>query len=111
MIVEVSANTEINFSPKTKEEKIVQNVRTILVTRKGSVPLDRDFGLTWEHIDKPISIARSLQQAEIIDAIEQYEPEATVQSVEWDDNITDAMEGILSPRVIISTGQEEEEDY
>ena len=27
---------------------LAQEIRTALATRKGSVPLDRDFGLSWE---------------------------------------------------------------
>ena len=32
---------------------LAQEIRTALATRKGSVPLDRDFGLSWELIDLP----------------------------------------------------------
>lgn len=109
MIYKVSLKDEINFAPATEEEQILQNIRTLLLTRKGSVPLDRDLGLTWEHIDKPLPVARSLQQAEIIELIEEREPRAKVESVEWEENVTDAMEGILTPSVYVSIGEEEEE--
>lgn len=109
MIYEVTLEDKVDFAPATEVAEILQNIRTILTTRQGTVPLDRGFGLTWEHIDKPLPIARSLQQAAIIEAIEQYEPRATVQSVEFDDNVTDAMEGILKPRVIVSIGDDEED--
>ena len=33
---------------------LAQEIRTALATRKGSVPLDRDFGLSWELIDLPL---------------------------------------------------------
>lgn len=45
----------ISFAPGTVAAEVLQNVRTILATRKGTVPLDRDFGLEWEHVDKPSS--------------------------------------------------------
>ena len=111
MIYEVTLDNEVDFAPVTEVDEILQNVRTILKIQQGTVPLDREFGLTWEHIDKPLPIARSLQQAAIIEAIEEYEPRATVQSVEFDNNVTDAMEGILKPRVIVSIGDDEEEDF
>ena len=46
-IVEIAATdpTHIAFAPRTPMEEIMQNVRTILTTRRGSIPLDRDFGM------------------------------------------------------------------
>ena len=46
----VSLDSDVNFAPETEVVEILQNVRTILATRKGSVPLDRDLdcpGSTW----------------------------------------------------------------
>lgn len=36
---------------------LAQEVRTLLATRKGSVPLDRDFGVDWSFVDSPVSAA------------------------------------------------------
>lgn len=44
---------------------LAQEIRTALATRKGSVPLDRDFGLSWELIDLPLPESRPLLVAEI----------------------------------------------
>lgn len=106
----VSLSNAVNFAPQNEVEEILQNVRTILTTRLGSVPLHRDFGTSWEHIDKPITVAQMLIQAEIIDAIEEFEPRAKVVSVEFENDTADFMEGILKPRVIISIGEDEEEE-
>lgn len=106
----VSLKNEVDFAPASEVEEILQNIRTILATRIGSVPLDRDLGLTWEHIDKPLPVAKSLQMAAIIEAIQEHEPRARVERVEFEDNGTDAMEGVLTPRVIVLIGNEEEED-
>ena len=43
----VTLSSQVDFAPSDEVREILQNVRTILSTRKGSVPLDRDFGLTW----------------------------------------------------------------
>ena len=66
----VELTAAVDFHPATETEEILQNVRTILATRVGSVPLDRGFGLTWEHVDKPYPVARSLMTAAVIEAIE-----------------------------------------
>lgn len=110
MKYQVSLNQEINFAPGTETEEILQNVRTILTTCVGSVPLHRDFGISWEHIDKPLPVARSLMQSAVIDAIEQFEPRATVESVTFEESTDDAMAGITRPCVIVSIGTDEEEE-
>lgn len=79
--------------------EIVQNVRTILTTLKGTVPLDRDFGLNAIFLDNPGPRAMALASAEIPGAVEQWEPRARVTSVEWVD--LDSMDGRLIPRVRI----------
>ena len=66
----VTLSSQVDFAPSDEVREILQNVRTILSTRKGSVPLDRDFGLTWAHIDKPMPVAKMLMRSEVIDAIE-----------------------------------------
>lgn len=107
----ITIDSTIDFAPSTETAEILQNVRTIISTRKGSVPLDRDFGISWEHLDKPLPVARSLMQADVIDAIEQYEPRAKVLSVEFEGGVEDELEGVLRPRVTINIGDEEEIEY
>lgn len=105
MNYEVTLDPKVSFDPVNEVAEILQNVRTILKTRLGSVPLDRDFGLTWEHIDKPLQVAQSLMRTEIIDSIERYEPRAKVVSIEFQSNTDDAMQGILRPIVTVSIGE------
>lgn len=106
----VTLDGAVDFAPQTEIEEILQNVRTILCTRIGTVPLDRDFGITWDHIDKPYPVAKSLMVAESIDAVEKYEPRVRVESIEFDETTEMIMEGISKPRVIVSIGEEEGEE-
>lgn len=94
----------ISFAPGTVAAEVLQNVRTILATRKGTVPLDRDFGLEWEHVDKPIHIAKALIQAEIIEAVEGWEPRAVIDKIEFGEQAEDAMDGLLNPIITLSIG-------
>lgn len=95
-------DSAIDFAPATEVEEILQNVRTILKTRIGTVPLHRSFGVSWEHVDKPLPVAKALMQAMVIEAIQAYEPRATVKSVTFPENTTDMMEGLLKAVVRIS---------
>lgn len=110
MKYKVSLDNNIIFSPSSETEEILQNVRTILSTRVGSVPLFRDFGISWEHIDKPLPVAKVSMQADIIEKIEEYEPRAKVESVQFETPTPEAMDGILKPIVIVSIGDDEDEE-
>lgn len=105
MNYQVTLDPNVSFSPVNEVAEILQNVRTILKTRLGSVPLDRDFGLTWEHIDKPLQVSQALMRTEIIDTLERYEPRAKVVKIEFPSNTSNAMEGILNPVVTVSIGE------
>jgi phage baseplate assembly protein W len=87
---------EISFAPKTEAEEVIQNVRTILTTRRGSVPLDRSFGMNTSIIDQPVNRIRALLTTDIIETVERYEPRAEVTAVDFSG---DGAEGIILPRV------------
>ena len=62
---------------------VLQNIALILATPKGSVPFYRDFGVSWDALDKPLPIARSMLIPEIREAIEKWEPRALFLGVEF----------------------------
>ncbi len=102
MIYSVKLDQAVNFAPESVVEEVLQNVRTILLTRVGTVCLHRDFGVSWEHLDKPYPVARALMQAMVTEAIQSYEPRAQVESVTFADGFEDVMEGLMRPQVMIS---------
>ena len=96
-IIDVTAQLEgISFAPGNELEEILQNVRTILTTMKGSVPLDRDFGLDGAILDRPVNALRAVLTTNIIEAVEQYEPRVKVKQVIFAGM---ADEGIVIPTV------------
>lgn len=108
MTYTVTLSGAVDFAPDSEVAEILQNVRTILNTRIGTVPLARDFGVSLEHLDKPYPVARAMMTSAVIDAIEAYEPRARIESVEFDEGTDDIAYGIMRPRVIVSIGEEEE---
>lgn len=80
----------IDFAPATTGEEILQNIATLLATPKYSIPLDRGFGLEQAFLDKPHSVAKTMIVTDILDAIEENEPRATVVEVTFvtDDTMT-----------------------
>ena len=64
----------LNCSDTVKS--VLQNVKCILLTRKGDIPLHREIGLSGNWIDKPMTIAPTLMVADVKEAIEEGEPRA-----------------------------------
>ena len=82
MKTDVSAGMSgINFSPQSTAEEVIQNVRSILATRKGSVQFDRAFGVSWDMLDKPLPVAKAMMIAAVVEAVQEYEPRAEVRGV------------------------------
>lgn len=96
MEIEITANMgSIDFGASGVTE-IIQNIRTILATPKYSVPLNREFGVDLTMLDAPLPIAKARFSAEVIQAIQRWEPRAKVIKVTYEGNAT---EGILRPKV------------
>lgn len=95
-----AATGEINFAPRSIIEEVTQNVRTIISTLKGSVPLDRTFGIDGSIIDRPIQIAQAMMRQDIVNAIRQYEPRAVIVSISFNDPSA-TIDGLLKSTVRI----------
>ncbi|KIX14986.1 GPW/gp25 family protein [Dethiosulfatarculus sandiegensis] len=103
-----SSPRPIEFAPGDLVTDVAQNVRMIITTPKGSVPLDRDFGLDFGLIDQPAPRAKALLGAEIVDQVRKYEPRAKVLAVNWQEIEVEAMGGRLTPIVKIEVQDEPE---
>lgn len=72
---------KINWSPATEVEEVDQNVRTLLVTAPGSVPLSRALGTPQDVVDTPESVAGARLAADVIKAVRTYEPRVAITQV------------------------------
>lgn len=63
---------ELNCQDPVKSA--LQNVALILATRKGTVPMYRDFGLDQKFLDKPLTAVRPMMIADMRENIERWEP-------------------------------------
>ena len=90
------AHLEVNFAPASTLEEIIQNVKTILSTPKYSVPLAREFGVTATWLDEPMPVAQARLTAEIITAVQHWEPRVKVEQVTY---VVDDKQGVLVPKV------------
>ena len=104
-VVSITGNERptINFAPATVAEEVVQNVRTIITTIKYQIPLDREFGIDGEALDRPMPQAQALITSEIIRQIRRYEPRAIIESITF----TGELSGRLVPRVEVRINETE----
>lgn len=70
----------------------------LLSTREGSIPLDREFGLNLDFVDRPMAAVRPLYTAEVTKKVARFIPAVRVQEVRW----LPAPEGGLRPKVVIA---------
>ena len=104
IIIDIFDSKGINFNPESEGEEIIQNVKTICKTPKNSVPLDRDFGVDVNAIDKPTPAAMAKIRAEIMQAVERFEPRAKVDGVSFESEDS----GSLNIKVKIKLNDDEE---
>lgn len=90
---------------------LAQEVRTLLATRKGSVPLDRDFGVDWSFVDSPVSAAMPRIVTEYARQIERYVPRVRVRSITFAPAKDGALEGGLRPVIALSIRKEFLDDF
>lgn len=104
MEYEVSITDKVDFAPSSVAKEVLQNVRTILDTIVGTVPLERNIGISWDYVGKPMPVAMDMMRIAVNNAIASQESRAKILSIKFDqpeNNIEFAEQGILKPRVRI----------
>ena len=82
---------------------LAQEIRTVLGTAKGSVPLDRNFGLSWDTVDLPMPQALPLLVSDIAEAIERN---VRIKDVQFGNGVADTEDGRLLPIVTVEIREE-----
>lgn len=82
---------------------VLQNISVILRTGLQTAPLYRGFGLLGAIVDRPTPVAKPLLISAIKEAIETYEPRATVESVTFSENVAEP--GRLVPTVEVTINE------
>ena len=83
-----------------------QEIRTVLGTARGSVPLDWDFGVAWDTVDLPMPQVLPLLVADIVDALEKNVPRIRVTDVQFSSRVNDTQEGLVFPIVTVEIREE-----
>lgn len=78
----------IRLNEENMVAAVLQNIAIILRTRQGTSPLYREFGLPMAFLDRPMQAAKPMLVVEIKEAIERFEPRATVVEVTFSEDET-----------------------
>lgn len=98
MIIDLAEQSAINFGA-TGIDEVLQNIRTIVSTPAGSVPIIREFGVDYSMLDEPMPIVKAKLSSILYAVIKQYEPRATVAQIVFHEQPAD---GVLVPIITIS---------
>lgn len=94
--------SEFKLNETDQVKRILRNVAVILATRKGSVPMYREFGLDMSFLDKPANVAKSAAVIPVREAIQRWEPRAQFKAMEL--SVDPSNPGKLSFTVRIEIG-------
>lgn len=98
--------SRISLNEPDTVKSILQNVAIILKTKRGTVPLYRQFGVSMDYLDKPMPVAAPLYHSQIREAIEEFEPRVEVINISF---MTDpTTPGVLLPTVEVNIRNEQE---
>lgn len=86
----------------TGVQSVLQQVRMVLTTVKGSVPLDRTFGLRMTFLDRPLPHAMAEYTGEVIVEVQTQVSGVVVENVDFKPKRDEAVDGRLFPVVTIS---------
>lgn len=99
-----AGSIQIRFDYDSLEiESISRCLRTLYSTREGKQPLDRDFGLNWDFIDKPLPIAQNEFAFEVMKKTNKYEPRVKVKEATFE---YDSQSGNMIPVITLIKGDE-----
>ena len=80
----ITQNMTVDFSPPDLLSEVTQNLRTIITTPKGSVPMFREFGVDGGIVDLPVNSALAKIQSDIIMAVKKFEPRISLTHINFE---------------------------
>ena len=81
-----------------KLAELDRQLALLLSTPAGTMPLDREFGIQMNFVDKPPEVVKSLYTAEVTKKVPQFIPWVRVYEVIWGYG----EQGHIKPKVVIT---------
>lgn len=84
---------------ENRMEELDRQLALLLTTRAGTMPLDRDFGIDMDFVDKPPEFAKVLCTQEVTKQVAKFIPWVRVKEISW----SRGGQGQLIPKVVITS--------
>lgn len=81
-------------------KELNRKLSLLITTPLGTMPMEREFGVTQDFLDRPSEAAKALFTAELTEKVARFIPEVRVASVQW----VDGDRGQIIPKVVITDG-------
>ncbi len=81
-----------------KLAELDRQLALLLSTQAGTMPLDREFGIQMNFVDKPPEVVKSLYTSEVTKKVPQFIPWVRVYEVTW----SHGEQGHIKPKVVIT---------
>jgi phage baseplate assembly protein W len=82
----------------TESAELAREVHVLLSTRRGSAPINREFGIDWGVLDEPIGEVPSDLMVQIMEQLEKFIPSLKCQKIECE---FDAEKGKIVPTITL----------
>lgn len=82
IIIRSDEPMKLSLMENNEERSVAQNIALLISTKQGTCVGYREYGLPMRYLNKPFPVAETLIVSEIESAVEEFEPRATVLSVE-----------------------------
>ena len=102
--VSAGENAALQLGEPDTVQSVLQAIKIILTTPKGMVPMYRDFGVNMDFLDLPTPGAEQRARMEIREAVEEWEPRATVKDITFSRD--ESQSGKLIPTVEVEINSE-----
>ena len=101
--IPMTEGLDLKLGLKDEHEQMIQDLYVLLNTTVNECPMYRDFGLDRDFMHMPVNAAQPVMTSAIVDALDRFMPDLSVDSVEYDIDGENAE--ILSAGIEVSEGE------
>ncbi len=100
--VNVGNKTDFTLIENDLHRSVLQNLAVLFATKKGTIPMYREFGLEMKFIDMPMEAAKTVLLADVIENAKRFEPRAQIVDVKYvaDEEIKGTAKPVVEVRII-----------
>lgn len=96
------AEVSFDYTGKRDLKELLRCARALFSITEGTLPMDREFGISGKYIDRPMAVATNYYVVEARSKVEKYLPECEIKDITF--TATDS--GQLKPIITLTVKEE-----